>query len=95
MPYLCHRCSSPVSIGANAKVGFRESCHKCSNDLHACLNCTFYDTAAYNSCREPNADRLVDKEKANYCDYFQFRDGSPGGKDDKDSARKKLDDLFK
>jgi len=95
MSFHCHRCSSSVSVGPNNKVGFRESCDKCLSDLHACLNCTLYDTTAYNSCREPNADRVVDKEKANYCDYFQFRDGEGAKNGGKDAALKKLDDLFK
>ncbi len=72
-----------------------ETCPKCNANVKVCRNCTFYDTAAYNECREPSADRVVDKEKSNFCDYF-----TPGGKgQDKNSAaedaRKKLDDLFK
>jgi hypothetical protein len=38
--------------------------------------CTFYDLKVYNECRESNADRIVDKEKANFCDYFNLSDGT-------------------
>lgn len=33
--------------------------------------CTFYDVKAYNECRESMADRITEKEKANFCDYFK------------------------
>jgi hypothetical protein len=45
--------------------------------------CYFYDPKAYNECREPNADRIVDKEKANFCDYYKIG----GGKTDPDKER--------
>ena len=45
--------------------------------------CQFYDPKAYNECRENSADRIVDKEKANFCDYFKI--GSAGN--DADKAR--------
>ena len=62
-----------------------------------CKNCEFYDTSAYNECKESQAERVVDKEKANFCDYFKYRSGKPGhsGTGAKDDALKKLDDLFK
>ena len=46
--------------------------------------CSFYDPKAYNECREPNADRIVDKEKANFCDYYKIG----GGSSDPDKERK-------
>jgi len=38
--------------------------------------CSFYDSRVYNECRESNAERIVDKEKANFCDYFNLSDGT-------------------
>jgi hypothetical protein len=46
--------------------------------------CIFYDSKAYNECRETSADRVQDKEKANFCDYFKI--SSSGG--DPDHAKK-------
>jgi hypothetical protein len=37
--------------------------------------CKFYDARVYNECKESNADRVVDKEKDNFCDYFSLSDG--------------------
>jgi hypothetical protein len=34
--------------------------------------CHFYDPKSYNECKETSADRIQDKEKANYCDYFKL-----------------------
>jgi hypothetical protein len=57
--------------------------------------CQFYDVKAYNECRESQADRVQDKEKANFCDYFKI--GSPGTNPDKErqDALAKAASLFK
>lgn len=95
MGYHCFKCGTDVAVGANNQVGFKESCDKCLSDLHCCRNCSFYDNTAYNNCRESSAERVVEKEKANYCDYFRFGDGKGGKNSAADDARKKLDDIFK
>ncbi|MBI3812015.1 MAG: hypothetical protein HY283_07405 [Nitrospirae bacterium] len=71
-------------------------CTGCGSDLHCCLNCRFYDKTVHNQCREPLAEWTANKEKANFCDYFVFADraGSAAG-NSPETARKKLDDLFK
>lgn len=78
------------------RVGFRDACPGCDRPLHACLNCGFHDPAYNNQCREPQAERVVDKDRANFCEYFRPRaigaakPVSPAG-----DARAKLDTLFK
>jgi hypothetical protein len=91
----CHHCRKELDIGL--KVGRRDTCPYCDADLHICLNCIFYDTVSYNQCRETQAERVVDKEKSNFCDYFNFRDSVHGEsrKENKDSAQDKLEALFK
>ena len=32
--------------------------------------CEFYDPSVANACREPVADAVGDKERANFCGYF-------------------------
>ena len=92
---LCFKCSEVLSVGSS--VGFKDSCHRCDSDIHCCRNCNFYDTSAYNYCKENQADRVVDKEKANFCDYFRLRTG--GGPASKPAqaptAMSSLDALFK
>jgi hypothetical protein len=99
MAHYCFSCTKDLSGEIErGKAGRTQSCPKCSRDLHVCKNCKHYDTAAYNQCRESNAERVVDKERSNFCDYFSFTDKSAPGTakaDPKKDALKKLNDLFK
>lgn len=95
--FHCFKCNTGLSPEA---IGRRDSCPKCGSDVHVCRNCTFYDLKAYNECRENQAERVVDKEKANFCDYFKPRlgsGGSGGGSSgtSKEDVFKNLDALFK
>ncbi len=77
------------------RVGRREACPSCGADLHCCKGCRFYDPAAYNECHEPVAERVVEKEKANFCDYFEFADRQTEVVQDEKGAKQKLEELFK
>lgn len=87
----CWRCGK--AIDARAGVGRRDACLQCGSDLRCCRNCRCYDATLHNQCSEPQAERQVDKERGNFCDWFSL-----GGKraTDRDSdARARLDALFK
>jgi hypothetical protein len=66
-------------------------------DLHACRNCRHYDPAVNNQCREPNAEWVTDRERANFCEFYQLAETprGAGGPDRSAEARRKLDDLFR
>ncbi len=66
--------------------GRRDDCSKCHADVHVCRNCKFYDRAAYNECREPSADRVIEKDRANFCDFYQ--PGNPSGPSEDDAQAK-------
>ncbi len=70
--YRCHHCKKEVE--AERKVARTELCPNCSSDLRCCLNCKFYDAVVYNACRESQAERCIEKDKANFCIYFNFID---------------------
>ena len=92
----CFSCNAAVELAAGERIGFRDTCEKCDSDLHVCLNCIHYDSNAYNQCREPNAEWVSDRERANRCEYFAVGDrprGSAGAEPAR--ARAALDDLFK
>lgn len=89
---LCQRCGR--DIGAVERIGRRDACLGCGSDLHSCANCAFYDPAYHNQCREPQAERQVDKERGNFCDYFSFADRAPGAAPAVNPARAKLEGLF-
>jgi hypothetical protein len=57
--------------------------------------CQFYDTSSYNECREPTADRIIEKEKANFCDFFKLGEGTGFNNDKIISALSAADALFK
>jgi hypothetical protein len=66
----CFACSRPVVLASGERVGFRDSCEGCRADLHVCRNCGHHDPTAYNECREPNAEPVGERDRANRCDYF-------------------------
>ena len=74
----------------------QDECPACNADVHVCRMCEFYDTSVAKSCREPVAEEVSDKERANFCDYFRARPGvSPvGGKSEADAARAQLENMF-
>lgn len=43
------------------------------------MNCAFYELSSAGACREPSAERVVDKEKANFCEFFVFSDPVDNG----------------
>jgi hypothetical protein len=65
---LCYKCGKET--GLKKFVGRRDECPHCLTDAHVCKNCQFYDVKVYNECSESSAERVVDKEKANFCDQF-------------------------
>jgi len=91
----CHVCLKELEI--KLPVGRQELCLFCQSDLHCCLNCTFYVMGTYNSCREPQAERVIDKSRSNFCGYFVFGNTAPEGleADQRETAKAKLEALFK
>ena len=76
---ICFNCSKELDIEPGAKILKNEECPYCYASLHCCKMCGFYDPSSYNECREPNAERIVDKEKANFCEYFVLKGSQAGG----------------
>jgi hypothetical protein len=91
----CAECGSEVTVSPGERIGFRDECDRCSADLHACRNCAHHDPGAYNQCREPNAEWVSDRERANRCDYFAPGSGEGGPDGGQTKARSDLEDLFK
>jgi hypothetical protein len=89
----CAFCGVPIAI--TSKVGRNDTCAKCGMDLRCCKQCKFYDTHAYNECREVMAERVVDKERANFCEYFIPKGSTRKTVDKTADAKRALEDLFK
>ncbi len=91
--YLCHSCGKTLNI--EQRIGFRDECPRCSSPLHVCMNCSFYAPGAYNDCKESSAERVLEKDRENRCEYFRFKDSQPGATSEKSKAAKLADQLFK
>jgi hypothetical protein len=91
----CHRCGKELNGVDRAERS--ATCAHCGSYLHSCLNCSFYDPSAHNQCREPQSEYVSDREKANFCDFFTFRESKPNGKMEEEAtkARKAWEELFK
>ena len=94
MSVLCYKCNTDTGLEVGASISRSEDCNSCSADLRCCRMCEFYDVKAYNECREPSSDRILEKEKANFCDYFKL--GSAGNnQSNKDDIMAMANSLFK
>ena len=84
MSVSCHSCGKNLSFSLGEKISFSEECDHCADDIHNCRMCKFYDSQSYNECKEPSAERIVEKEKRNFCEYFSLIGTSKD--DDKENA---------
>lgn len=91
---VCVACQKSFVFTAD-RVGLREECPYCGADLHACRQCEFHDVKAYNECRESSADRVQDKERANFCDYYSLKKDGSAAKDRAAELRAAAEALFK
>jgi hypothetical protein len=96
MPGLvCWKCGASL---ADVTLPLRrlEECRTCGAELHVCKLCEWYSTTVAKHCREPIAEEVKDKVRANFCDYFKPRPGAYSKADvsASDQARSDLDALF-
>jgi len=89
----CAFCGKAISLGE--KVSRNDTCPHCRRDLKCCRQCKFYDPNAYNECREVSAERVVDKERSNFCDYFVPIGSQKGSVNTVAEAKNALEALFK
>lgn len=88
----CFSCNKELTF--SGQIGRREECPHCRADVHVCKNCDFYDPKAYNECREPSADVVREKDRANFCDYFTPRKGGANQEDKAAALKAAADALF-
>ena len=72
-----------------------EECPHCRVQLHVCRMCEFFDAVAPQQCREPVADHVSDKSRANFCGYFNVNPHAfTTPPDQADASHRKLEALF-
>ena len=89
----CFKCGKEVKVVE--RVGRGESCPSCGTDLHCCFNCEFYDPVSYNECRETVAERVLEKDRSNFCDHFQMAAERLKKAAKIEDTKKRLEELFK
>ena len=89
----CFSCGAKKAF--EGVVSREATCESCRAYLHCCRNCRFYEPSAYNECSEPMAERVVDKEAANFCDYFEASSEQSASQVQGAGAKEALEKLFK
>lgn len=95
---ICWNCGRPTGVVGG--VTRNDSCPHCLADLRCCRGCRHYEPFRRYQCKETVDTNIVNKEKANFCGWFQMRAvvKRPGGitspLDSKDNRKKRFDDLF-
>lgn len=93
---VCWKCGASLAQ-LSLPLTRRDACKQCNADLHVCKLCEFYDTGKAKHCREPIAEEVTDKTRANFCDYFKPKEGAYSNKQqsEADKAKAQLEALFK
>lgn len=69
---MCWKCGTKNQI--STPVARDRVCEKCGADIRCCKNCCFYKVGEHYDCHETIDEQVLDKEKANFCDYFKYAD---------------------
>jgi hypothetical protein len=92
---VCWKCGADLSA-LTLPLSRRDECKQCRAELHVCRMCSDYDERVAKQCREPIAEEVSDKTRANFCDYFAPRPGAYKAADTSaaTAARSELERLF-
>ena len=69
MKLLCWNCGASLD-DVPRPISRHATCDKCFNELHCCRLCKYYDPKRSMQCFEDRADPPLQKENANFCDFF-------------------------
>ena len=90
----CYYCSHGLDA---APPGRLDQCPQCGKYIHVCRMCRYFDpTETSKQCSEDDAEKVQDKQAANFCDYFTLTDQAfePAAVSADRSARAELAQLF-
>ncbi len=92
--YACWKCGAALGDVLLPLARLAE-CPHCRAQLHVCRMCMFFDRSAPQQCREPVADAVNDKQRANFCGYYQINPNAFTAPSDQVAvSRSQLDALF-
>ena len=92
---VCWNCGHDLA-DVPRPISRHATCDNCFNELHCCRLCRHFDPANNMQCFEDRADPPLQKENANFCDFFAPKFGAFQAKtaDRSTNARADLDALF-
>ena len=90
-PITCHKCQHSWTF--EPPLERKAECPACHRDARVCLNCRHYDTGAHHECREEQAEWVKEKDRSNFCSYFEAG-GAAGRVADEAKAIEKLASSF-
>ena len=89
----CSFCSFVFDV--NMEIFRSTQCPKCGKDVKICKNCVFYLPGAHWDCRETIEDQVKEKDKANFCSNFKFKDTDKMPETDQHNKNNSKKDFFK
>ncbi|MGB8327983.1 MAG: hypothetical protein WCE48_10440 [Steroidobacteraceae bacterium] len=92
---VCWKCGASLAA-LTLPLRRLEECPQCRCELHVCRMCVEYDTHVAKHCREPTAEEVREKDRANFCDHFKPRSQAYVAPNTAavEQARSELDKLF-
>ncbi len=92
----CYRCGASLAA-LSLPLSRQDECPECSNYLHVCKMCVFFDATVTRQCREDGAEEVIEKDRLNFCDWYKPSDSAfdSGRKSQDDQTRDELEKLFK
>ena len=90
----CWHCGGAVYA---QDYGRETNCLACGKPTRVCRNCRWFSRGVANECREPMAERIIDKERANYCEFFDpsMDAGDGAAPSPEEDLLKRAEELFK
>lgn len=92
---VCWNCGASLD-DVPRPISRHADCPKCHEVLHCCRMCRWYAPGKPGDCEDDRADPPVEKESANFCEYYSPALGSfvSAEAQQKDAAKTRLDALF-
>jgi predicted RNA-binding Zn-ribbon protein involved in translation (DUF1610 family) len=90
----CGNCGRKIDL-VGSQVGRRDLCPDCGAELHACRSCRHFDLSVAKQCKEPFAEIPLDKDSANFCDFFQIGEGRLTAGASRDDLLSAAESLFR
>ena len=64
----CWQCEAALTA---LDYGRESTCPRCDKPTHCCRNCRHYAPGKANECMEPQVERVIDKTRSNFCEWFE------------------------